>query len=136
MHVSIAASNLFHYLPYATVFIQHAQGGAFAAGDNWADHAAPQLLGCTVLTLKSNSPHNSKLDCLMRQLSPSRPASTAGSSNGRQLRAYESTKHRPAANAASRTPSTCMQTSTNHPEMAQHQQQVLMTCCLTQVLVL
>jgi hypothetical protein len=44
----------------------------------------------------------------MRQLSPDSPRSTAGSSSGMQLRAYASTKQRPAASAASRTPSTCV----------------------------
>lgn len=58
-------------------------------------------------TLNSSSPQSSRLDCLMRQLAPSSPASMAGSSRGRQLRAYASTKQRPAARAASRTPSTC-----------------------------
>lgn len=43
----------------------------------------------------------------MRQFSPDSPFSTAGSSSGMLVRAYASTKQRPADNAASRTPSAC-----------------------------
>lgn len=77
-------------------------------------------------TLKSTSPHSSRLDCRMRQLSPDRPRSTAGSSSGMQLRAYASTKQRPADSAASRTPSACGAAAEARRQAEQQQQCTLL----------